>query len=87
MGYVEIIDAAIDNEMVVLMEPGDLLLFHSHLRHKSTDNKSADKRAAMVYHYGVADTVGHRAFNQDWVEVLRDGLPVEASTAPMSIEY
>jgi phytanoyl-CoA hydroxylase len=86
LGYVEIIDAAVDDEMIVLMEPGDLLLFHSHLRHKSTDNNSADKRAAMVYHYAVANTVGHRAFNQDWTEVLRDGAPVEASTAPVPIE-
>jgi phytanoyl-CoA hydroxylase len=86
LGYVEIIDAAVDDKMIVLMEPGDLLLFHSHLRHKSTDNNSADKRAAMVYHYAVANTVGHRAFNQDWTEVLRDSAPVEASTVPVPIE-
>ena len=87
LGYVEIVDAPVDNEMVVLMEPGDLLLFHSHLRHKSTDNNSADKRAAMVYHYAVSDTVGHRAFNQDWTEVLRHGRPVEALTEPVPIEH
>lgn len=86
LGYVEIVDAAVDDETVVLMEPGDLLLFHSHLRHKSTDNNSAEKRAAMVYHYAVADTVGDRAWNQDWTEVLRDGRPVEASTEPVPIE-
>jgi len=86
LGYVEIVDAAVEDEMVVLMEPGDLLVFHSHLRHKSTDNNSADKRAAMVYHYAVADTAGHRAFNQDWTEVLRDGRSVETSTEPVSIE-
>jgi ectoine hydroxylase-related dioxygenase (phytanoyl-CoA dioxygenase family) len=85
LGYVEIIDAPVDDEMVVLMEPGDLLVFHSHLRHKSTDNQSADKRAAMVYHYAVADTVGLKAFNQDWTEVLRDGHPVDASTEPVPI--
>ena len=39
------------------MEPGDLLLFDSHLMHCSTDNGSDGLRAAMVYHYGVAGTV------------------------------
>ncbi|MGH9235791.1 MAG: phytanoyl-CoA dioxygenase family protein, partial [Acidimicrobiales bacterium] len=35
----------------VLMSPGDLLLFDSHLMHRSTDNESAGIRAAMVYHF------------------------------------
>jgi hypothetical protein len=65
------------------MEPGDLLLFHSHLMHRSTDNRSPRKRAAMVYHYGEAGTVdgsaakfGFTPPNIDWMPVLRSGVPV-----------
>ena len=39
------------------MDPGDLLLFDSHLMHRSTDNESDGIRAAMVYHYAAAGTV------------------------------
>jgi ectoine hydroxylase-related dioxygenase (phytanoyl-CoA dioxygenase family) len=38
------------------MEPGDLLVFHSYLLHKSVDNQGGSRRAAMVYHYGRAGT-------------------------------
>jgi phytanoyl-CoA hydroxylase len=41
----------------VLMEPGDLLVFHSFLLHRSVDNRGKGRRAAMVYHYGRAGTV------------------------------
>lgn len=41
----------------VLMSPGDLLLFDSHLMHRSTDNGSSGIRAAMVYHYAATGTV------------------------------
>ena len=41
----------------VLMDPGDLLLFDSHLMHRSTDNESDGVRAAMVYHYCATGTV------------------------------
>ena len=40
----------------VLMEPGDLLVFHSYLLHRSVDNRGSGRRAAMVYHYGRAGT-------------------------------
>ncbi len=40
----------------VLMEPGDLLVFHSFLLHRSVDNLGEARRAAMVYHYGRAGT-------------------------------
>ncbi len=39
------------------MEPGDLLVFDSHLMHRSTDNLSTDIRAAMVYQYAARGTV------------------------------
>ncbi len=87
LAYVEIVDVPTDNEQVVLMEPGDLLVFHSHLRHRSTDNLSDGMRAAMVYHYAAAHAEGWRAFNQDWTEVLRGGQRVQASTGPVPIEF
>lgn len=58
-GYVEIVDHAMDGEICVLMEPGDVLVFDSHLMHRSVDNGSDTLRAAMVYHYGVAGTIDH----------------------------
>lgn len=79
-GYFEIVDHDMSNAIPVLLEAGDLLLFHSHLMHKSTDNRSCDLRAAMVYHYATADTIdnsesvyGSRPANQDWLPVLRHG--------------
>ena len=83
--YVEITTADTSSEQVVLMDPGDLLVFHSHLRHRSTDNRSDDRRAAMVYHYAHPDSKGPFTPNQDWVDVLRDGVPVTASTDPVPV--
>lgn len=74
--YVEIQGADTDAATVVLMEPGDLLLFHSRLRHCSTDNGSDRSRAAMVYHFAVPGTDGYIADNHDWLPVLREGQPV-----------
>ena len=56
-GYVEIVDHDMAAARPVLMQPGDLLLFDSHLMHRSTDNASAGIRAAMVYHYAATGTV------------------------------
>lgn len=59
-GYYEIIDHDMTAAKPVLMQPGDLLVFDSHLMHRSTDNVSTGIRAAMVYHYcraGVVDRV------------------------------
>ncbi|MEN8158619.1 MAG: phytanoyl-CoA dioxygenase family protein [Myxococcota bacterium] len=50
VGYVEIVDHDFDAERPVTMAPGDLLVFHSHLMHRSKDNRSDGLRAAMVYH-------------------------------------
>ncbi len=55
-GYLEIVDHDMSAARPVLMQPGDLLVFHSHLMHKSTDNESDRLRAAMVYHYAQAGT-------------------------------
>jgi len=82
MGYVEIVDHDMGAERALLLDPGDLLVFHGHLMHKSTDNRSNGMRAAMVYHYGEAGTVDHtlrfRDFTlNDWLPVMRDGVPLE----------
>jgi phytanoyl-CoA hydroxylase len=69
-GYVEIVDHDMAAAEPVLMDPGDLLLFDSHLMHRSTDNESAGIRAAMVFHYAATGTVdsGPRLVN-DFVTV------------------
>jgi phytanoyl-CoA hydroxylase len=74
-GYVEIVDHEMQAAVPVLMEPGDLLVFDSHLMHRSTDNHSRGVRAAMVYHYSPAGTIDLRTSDQhvvnDWVSARR----------------
>jgi phytanoyl-CoA hydroxylase len=76
-GYREIVDHDMSGALPVLMQPGDLLLFHSHLMHRSTDNVSDQIRAAMVYHYSPAGTVDRaprgRTYVNDWMAVRRGG--------------
>jgi phytanoyl-CoA hydroxylase len=55
-GYDEIVGHDTSKSVPVLLEPGDLLVFHSHLMHRSTDNVSDEIRAAMVWHYAQAGT-------------------------------
>jgi phytanoyl-CoA hydroxylase len=76
-GYFEIVDHDMSESEPVLMHPGDLLVFDSHLMHRSTDNESSGIRAAMVYHYAAGGTIDHTeeyfpSIN-DWVPVRRDG--------------
>ncbi len=73
-GYVEIVDHDMSAGEPVVMQPGDLLVFDSHLMHRSTDNTSHGARAAMVFHYAAAGTVDHteeeRGFTiNDWMPV------------------
>jgi len=82
--YVEIVDHNMDGAIPVYLQPGDLLVFHSHLMHRSTDNISAQLRAAMVYHYATAGSIDHsvkrfgrQPKNQEWLPVLRKGLPLD----------
>lgn len=75
-GYVEIVDHDMADSEPVLMQPGDLLVFDSHLMHRSTDNVSSGIRGAMVYHYAAAGTVDHTMDTKgytvnDWMEVRR----------------
>jgi phytanoyl-CoA hydroxylase len=57
LGYTEIVDMDFGGAEQVLMDAGDLLVFDSHLMHRSTDNVSDGRRAAMVYHYASAGTI------------------------------
>jgi phytanoyl-CoA hydroxylase len=70
-GYVEIVDHDMGAAVPVLMQPGDLLVFHSRLMHRSTDNQSDDIRAAMVFHFAEHGTVDHSGGNavNDWMHV------------------
>ncbi len=71
-GYVEILDHDMSAAVPVLMAPGDLLIFHSKLMHRSKDNESDAIRAAMVYHYGERGTVDQAkrpAPINDWMPV------------------
>ena len=61
VGYTEIVDHDMSGEVPVLLDPGDVVLFDSHLMHRSTDNVSDRPRAAMVYHYATAGTVDRTA--------------------------
>ncbi len=80
-GYVEIVDHDMDGAVPVLMQPGDLLVFDSHLMHRSTDNESAGLRAAMVFHLAAAGTTDHTVERRgytvnDWIPVRRaEGRP------------
>ncbi len=82
-GYVEIVDHDMSASEPCLLEPGDLLVFDSHLMHRSTDNESDTLRAAMVWHFAPAGTLdlgierrdGKRTPSpiHDWMPLLRGG--------------
>lgn len=80
-GYMEIVDHDMDGQTPSLMQPGDLLVFDSHLMHRSTDNVSSGIRAAMVFHVAAAGTVdnteklrGYKSPVNDWVPLIREGV-------------
>lgn len=67
-GYLEIPGVDESGAQPVLMQPGDLLVFHSYLLHKSFDNLGVARRSAMVYHYGRA---GSRNLNPPEVQAMQ----------------
>ncbi len=81
LGYVEIVDHDMTDSVAVTMQPGDLLVFDSHLMHRSTDNESNAMRAAMVYHccaagtddLGFADLGGWKNPIHQFMPLLRAG--------------
>ena len=79
-GYMEIVDHDMRGQVPSLMQPGDLLVFDSHLMHRSTDNVSDGIRAAMVFHVAAAGTVdrteavkGYPSPVNDWQPLVRGG--------------
>lgn len=76
-GYVEVVDYDFSRAEPVLMEPGDVLIFHSFLMHKSDDNTSRDRRSALVYHYAhsATDVLGAKSGTVDFMPVLTGGRP------------
>lgn len=84
-GYQEIVSEDTSREEPVLMEPGDVLFFHSYLMHRSTDNVADYRRSAMVYHFAPAGTqpldaeAGKRlAVVNRWIPACRAGAAVPA---------
>lgn len=87
-GYVEIVDHDMGHSTSCLLDPGDLLVFDSHLMHRSTDNVSNDIRAAMVWHFAAAGTKdlgmlssdGKRVRSpvNDWMPLVRRGAIVNS---------
>ena len=72
-GYVEIVDHDTSAAQPVLMQPGDLLVFDSHLMHRSADNVSDGIRAAMVYHFAPAGTIDRTLERQSYT--INDWMP------------
>lgn len=76
--YTEIVSEDDSARIPALMEPGDVLFFHSYLMHMSTDNVADERRSAMVYHYArtgtqpISDEVAEQlAFVNRWIPVRR----------------
>ncbi len=90
LGYVEIVDHDMTASQPCLLAPGDLMVFDSHLMHRSTDNESKGLRAAMVWHCAAAGTedlgfdLGNgrrvKGINTDWMPVLREGVGVVSAS-------
>lgn len=78
LGYVEVIDHDFSAAVPVLMDPGDMLVFHSFLMHRSDDNRSCARRTAFVCHYGESgtSTLGAASGTIDWMTIRRNGRPV-----------
>ena len=76
-GYTEIKDHDFKKEMPLFLNTGDLLLFHSFLMHKSYDNKSNNRRTAMVYHFAETGTNFGELDSptNKWISVRGKGLP------------
>ena len=77
--YTKIVDHDMSAKIPVEMEPGDVLVFDSHLMHMSTDNATDELRAALVCHYSVAGTEIVHDYAEHvaaWMPARRDGAEV-----------
>lgn len=81
LGYLEIVDHDFSDAVPVTMAPGDVLVFHSFLMHKSGDNRSNHRRTALVFHYASTGTspVGEPSGTIDFVPVAADATPITRS--------
>tara|TARA_Y100001970_G_scaffold158998_1_gene194441 strand:- start:62955 stop:63878 length:924 start_codon:yes stop_codon:yes gene_type:complete len=80
-GYTEIKDHDFTEEVPMFLEEGDVLIFHSFLMHKSYDNKSQERRTAMVYHFAETGTVygDIDSPTNEWISVRGKGVKIENS--------
>jgi phytanoyl-CoA hydroxylase len=82
-GYREVDVANNDQAVPVLMQPGDLLVFHSHLLHKSVDNLGVARREAMVLHYAPTGSINQADARQKSIhDKIFRWLPVKSVQAP-----
>jgi ectoine hydroxylase-related dioxygenase (phytanoyl-CoA dioxygenase family) len=60
----------------IILETGDLLLFHSFLMHKSYDNNSKLKRTTVVFHFAETGTKYGEIDSptNEWISVRGCGL-------------
>jgi phytanoyl-CoA hydroxylase len=70
-GYLEVIDHDFSKAVPVLMDPGDVLVFHSFLLHMSNDNTASERRSALVNHYAHSDTqvLGRKSPTIDFMRI------------------
>jgi phytanoyl-CoA hydroxylase len=78
-GYLEIVSEDTRSKIPAMMEPGDVLFFHSYLMHMSTDNVADYRRSAMVYHYGRAGTQALTSESAASLSRVNRWLPVRRS--------
>ena len=72
-GYVEIVDHDMSQSEPCLLQAGDLMVFDSHLMHRSTDNGSDGIRAAMVWHFAEAGSIDPGTTDRDGNKIPRRG--------------
>jgi ectoine hydroxylase-related dioxygenase (phytanoyl-CoA dioxygenase family) len=79
LGYLEIVDHDFSDAVPVEMLPGDVLVFHSFLMHRSGDNSTDARRTALVLHHTPTGTapVGTPSGTVDF-------MPVVAGFAPLA---
>ncbi|MCM8729357.1 phytanoyl-CoA dioxygenase family protein [Hephaestia sp. GCM10023244] len=83
-GYLEIVSQDTSMEEPVLMEPGDVLFFHSYLMHRSTDNIADYRRSAMVYHYAENGTQPIDALAAATLAPVNRWMPARRAATPLS---
>jgi phytanoyl-CoA hydroxylase len=75
--YVSLVDQDVAAYTSLVMSPGDLVVFDSHLAHSSGDNLSTKARIALCFHFATSGTIdrtaevfGSSPYN-DWMPAWR----------------